>query len=64
MDSSQTSTAKTKRIIRCAVLLPLPLESVYDYRVPDGMTVEAGKFVTVPLGVRRVAGVVWGSWRE
>ena len=60
MDSSQTSTAKTRRSIRCAVLLPLPLESVYDYRVPDGMTVEAGNFVTVPLGARRVEGVVWG----
>lgn len=60
MDSSQTSTAKTGPSVRRAVLLPLPLKGIYDYRVPDGMTVEAGNFVTVPLGVRRVEGVVWG----
>ena len=60
MDSSQASTAKTGPSERRAVLLPLPLEGVYDYRVPDGMAVEAGAFVTVPLGARRVEGVVWG----
>ncbi len=60
MDSSQASTATTGPSVRRAVLLPLPLEGVYDYRVPDGMVVEAGAFVTVPLGARRVEGVVWG----
>ena len=60
MDSSQASTAKAGPSDRRAVLLPLPLEGVYDYRVPDGMAVEAGDFVTVPLGARRVEGVVWG----
>ena len=60
MDSSQASTATTGPTVRRAVLLPLPLEGVYDYRVPDGMAVEAGAFVTVPLGARRIEGVVWG----
>ena len=63
MDSSQASTPTTGSsgpAERRAVLLPLPLEGVYDYRVPDGMTVELGDFVTVPLGTRRVEGVVWG----
>jgi len=45
---------------RVAVLLPLPLSGAYDYRVPEGMSVEAGDFVVVPLGNRTVEGVVWG----
>jgi primosomal protein N' (replication factor Y) (superfamily II helicase) len=44
-----------------AVLLPLPLGKAYDYRIPSGMTVLAGDFVTVPLGRRQVTGVVWGA---
>jgi primosomal protein N' (replication factor Y) (superfamily II helicase) len=45
---------------RVAVLLPLPLREAYDYRVPEGMTLNHGDFVEVPLGPRRVIGVVWG----
>ncbi|MDD9877428.1 MAG: primosomal protein N' [Magnetovibrio sp.] len=45
---------------RIAVLLPLPLGSAYDYRVPDGMTLGTGDFVVVPLGNRAASGVVWG----
>ncbi len=30
-----------------------------DYRVPDGLSVEPGSIVEVPLGPRRVIGVVW-----
>ena len=44
-----------------AVLLPLPLQGPYDYRVPDGMDLNPGDYVEVPLGPRRVAGVVWGG---
>src|SRR5690606_16661067 len=33
----------------------------YDYRVPDGMALEPGDFVSVPLGPRIVDGVVWGG---
>ena len=45
---------------RVRVLLPLPLAGAYDYAVPDDMNVAPGDFVAVPLGVREVAGVVWG----
>ena len=46
---------------RLAVLLPLPLAGAYDYLVPEGMSAGAGDFVEVPLGGRRLAGVVWGA---
>jgi len=44
-----------------AVLLPLPLAGAYDYGVPEGMTLEPGDIVRVPLGRREAIGVVWGS---
>ena len=44
---------------RVRVLLPLPLGSGYDYSVPDGLSLHPGDFVRVPLGPRRVIGVVW-----
>ena len=43
------------------VLLPLPLAGAYDYRVPEGMTLQTGDFVVVPLGRREELGVVWGA---
>ena len=46
---------------RASVLLPLPLAGAYDYRVPDGMALEPGAYVEVPLGPRRLVGVVWGG---
>ncbi|MCW2235927.1 primosomal protein N' [Azospirillum canadense] len=46
---------------RVRVLLPLPLREAYDYRVPAGMTLNPGDYVEVPLGPRRVLGVVWGD---
>ena len=46
---------------RVAVRLPLPLTDAYDYKVPEGLTLAAGDFVRVPLGPRRMAGVVWGK---
>ena len=49
----------TGRTIR--VLLPLPLADAYDYRVPDGVAVDHGHFVVVPLGKRLTVGVVWGD---
>jgi primosomal protein N' (replication factor Y) len=45
---------------RVRVLLPVPLAGAYDYAVPDGMNVAPGDFVSVPLGARQLAGVVWG----
>ena len=43
-----------------AVLLPLPLGGAYDYRVPEGLTLADGDFVSVPLG-RREPGCCWPS---
>ncbi len=42
-----------------AVLLPLPLGGFLDYRVPEGVTLEPGQIVRVPLGPRTEFGVVW-----
>ncbi|MBX3566538.1 MAG: primosomal protein N' [Rhizobiaceae bacterium] len=41
------------------VLVPMPADAPYSYSVPEGMTVEPGSIVRVPLGPRLVAGVVW-----
>jgi primosomal protein N' (replication factor Y) len=49
---------------RIGVLLPLPLSGAYDYLVPDGLEVNAGDFVEVPLGSRSVLGVVWGEAKD
>ena len=43
-----------------AVLIPLGLPGPYDYAVPSDMNLQPGDFVRVPLGPRRVNGVVWG----
>ncbi len=45
---------------RCSVLLPLPLAGAYDYLVPEGMNLQPGAVVRVPLGQRESLGVVWG----
>ncbi|MDA8232502.1 MAG: primosomal protein N' [Magnetospirillum sp.] len=45
---------------RVAVLLPLPLVGVYDYRV-GGEGAAVGDFVAVPLGRREMIGVIWGG---
>ena len=42
-----------------AVLTTQPLDRVLDYRAPEGGC-HLGAFVEVPLGPRRVLGVVWG----
>ena len=46
---------------RVSVLVPLALPDPYDYLVPDGMAVEPGSIVVVPLGAQRLVGVVWGE---
>ncbi|MGO4447829.1 primosomal protein N' [Phyllobacterium sp. TAF24] len=40
------------------VLVPMPAAKPYSYAVPDGMEVQAGSIVRVPLGPREVAGIV------
>lgn len=40
------------------VLVPMPAERPYSYMVPEGMIVQPGSIVRVPLGPREVAGIV------
>ncbi|MGU3399660.1 primosomal protein N' [Brucellaceae bacterium D45D] len=40
------------------VLVPMPAERAYSYLVPEGMTVQPGSIVRVPLGPREVPGIV------
>ncbi|MEO1706488.1 MAG: primosomal protein N' [Pseudomonadota bacterium] len=42
-----------------SILLPLPVEAPFDYRVPTGMSLAAGDWVEVPFGPRPMRGVVW-----
>lgn len=44
---------------KVGVLLPIPLSQVYDYIVPEGMSLAVGDMVLVPFGSRRLYGVVW-----
>lgn len=41
------------------VVLPVALDQTYDYKLPSGVMVEPGAFVTVPLGTQTRIGVVW-----
>lgn len=46
------------------VLVPAPVDRAYSYAVPEGMDLAPGDYVTVPLGKREMAGVVWGESTE
>ncbi len=64
MSSSRTSFAAPIEYepgSRVSILLPLPLAGAYDYRVPDGLVLQDGNVVLVPLGARKSRGVVWGK---
>lgn len=41
--------------------MPLPLGDAYDYAAPEGLPLEPGDFVKVPLGPRQAIGVVWDN---
>src|SRR5207244_914319 len=41
-----------------SVLIPMPLPEAFDYAEPDGMGLEPGDQVAVPLGPRLMRGVV------
>jgi len=43
-----------------AVLTTQPLDRALDYKAPEGGC-HVGAFVEVPLGPRKVIGVVWGA---
>jgi primosomal protein N' (replication factor Y) (superfamily II helicase) len=46
-------------IATAPVLLPLPFDGPFDYRVPDGFELTPGAYVEVPFGPREIVGVVW-----
>jgi len=41
------------------VLAPVAVDTAYSYRAPEGLKLEAGVAVRVPLGARLATGVVW-----
>jgi primosomal protein N' (replication factor Y) len=41
------------------VLMPLALDTAYSYAVPNGLELNEGVVVAVPLGTRTAVGVVW-----
>nr|MCU0817853.1 DEAD/DEAH box helicase [Beijerinckiaceae bacterium] len=41
------------------IVLPLALDAPYSYRVPEGMALQPGQTVHVPLGTRETFGLVW-----
>jgi primosomal protein N' (replication factor Y) len=44
------------------VLVPVALDQTYSYRVPEGLALQPGDVVTVPLGARgETMGVVWAD---
>ena len=43
------------------VLLPLAIADAYSYELPEHLHVNIGDFVEVPLGSRKMIGVVWPS---
>lgn len=46
------------------VLVPVAVDRPYSYKVPDGMELQPGDLVVVPLGPREVTGVVWPAPKE
>ena len=43
------------------VLVPLPLDTPFDYAIDDGPAPQPGDYVEVPFGPRQVVGVVWDA---
>ena len=42
-----------------SILVPVPLDGPFDYRLADGEPPAAGTFVVVPFAGRELVGVVW-----
>lgn len=51
--------AKSQSSRQIGVLLPVNVDHVFDYLVPDGWKIEQGSYVTVPFGRSHETGVVW-----
>src|SRR5229473_313794 len=69
---SARSAVSMKNFIRAALALvspaagcleTLPLDGAYDYLAPESWRIAPGSFVSVPLGSRTLAGVVWAEGR-
>ncbi|MBR46556.1 MAG: primosomal protein N' [Rhodospirillaceae bacterium] len=58
-DATSTPPESADGAARIAVLLPLGIDTVYDYLAADPASVPEGAFVRAPLGHREVVGVVW-----
>ncbi len=62
MDKSLTTQPRSRIKSRAAVLLPVAVDRVFDYALPDGVSVSVGEFVSVPFhGKAGATGVVWGA---
>lgn len=66
IESSDLFGSPRKPPVRRAVpvLVPMPAPGPYSYAVPEEMTVAPGSIVQVPLGPRKVVGVVWDGEDE
>ncbi|MGD9829881.1 MAG: primosomal protein N' [Hyphomicrobiaceae bacterium] len=57
--SSLGTTETSQTAERAAVLVPVALDQLYDYRVPPGLSLAPGMFVLVPFGNQERLAVVW-----
>lgn len=46
------------------ILLPTVFDRAFDYRAPEGLTVNNGYIVSVPFGKQELLGVVWGAGKS
>ena len=58
-DATSSLPTLTDSAVRITVLLPLGIDTVYDYLTADAANAPEGAFVRVPLASRMVTGVVW-----
>lgn len=59
MNDSQNLLFEELQLRSVPVLVPMPVDRAFTYAVPEGEHVEPGSIVQVPLGPRKVIGVVW-----
>jgi primosomal protein N' (replication factor Y) (superfamily II helicase) len=57
----ETQKDKAAEIKAVGVLVPMPSPRPYTYAVPGGWLLPPGSIVQVPLGPRKVSGVVWDA---
>ena len=53
---SPVAAASARRV---NVLVPYPVGQAYTYALPEGLSVQPGDYVSVPMGKREIPGVVW-----